>query len=80
MKRIGEMIKVKPEGKQAYIDWHANPLPSVNEMIKACNIVNYTIYSCGDYLFATYEYVGMTMRQIWPRWQRILQPRNGGIL
>mgnify|MGYP003308008574 CR=1 FL=1 len=58
MKRIGEMIRVKPEGKQAYIDWHANPLPGVNEMIKECNIANYSIYSLGDYLFATYEYVG----------------------
>ena len=27
MMRIGEMIKVKPEGKEEYIRWHANPLP-----------------------------------------------------
>ena len=58
MKRIGEIIRVKPEGKQAYIDWHANPLPGVNEMIKECTIRNYSIYSRGDYLFAYYEYVG----------------------
>ena len=58
MKRIGEMIRVKPEGKEAYIQWHANPMPGVNEMIKACNIQNYSIYSRGDYLFAYYEYVG----------------------
>ena len=30
----------------------------VNEMIKECNIQNYSIYSRGDYLFAYYEYVG----------------------
>ena len=58
MKRIGEMIKIKPEGKQAYIDWHTNPLPGVNEMIKECNIQNYSIYCRGDYMFAYYEYVG----------------------
>ena len=58
MKRIGEMIRFKPEGKEAYIQWHANPMPGVNEMIKACNIQNYSIYSRGDYLFAYYEYVG----------------------
>ena len=58
MMRIGQMIRVKPEGKQAYIDWHANPLPGVNEMIKACNIRNYSIYSLGDYLFSYFEYVG----------------------
>ena len=51
MKRIGEIIRVKPEGKEAYIRWHANPL-------KECNIQNYSIYSRGDYLFAYYEYVG----------------------
>jgi len=58
MKRIGEMIKIKPEGKEAYIKWHANPLPGVNEMIKECNIQNYSIYCRGDYMFAYYEYVG----------------------
>ena len=58
MKRIGEVIHVKPEGKEAYIRWHANPLPGVNEMIKECNIQNYSIYSRGDLLFAYYEYVG----------------------
>ena len=55
MKRIGEVIHVKPEGKEAYIRWHANPLPGVNEMIKECNIQNYSIYSRGDLLFAYYE-------------------------
>ena len=58
MKRIGEMIRIKPEGLEAYKKYHANPLPGVNEMITACNIRNYTIYQRGDYLFASYEYVG----------------------
>ena len=58
MRRIGEMIMVKPEGKEAYIRYHANPRPEVNEMIKKCHISNYTIYSLGNYLFASYEYTG----------------------
>lgn len=58
IRRFGEMIRVKPEGKQAYIDYHAHPLPGVNEMIKACHLKNYSIYSRGDYLFAYYEYDG----------------------
>lgn len=58
VKRIGEMIKVKPEGKADYIRHHANPMPGVNEMLKECHIRNYTIYSRGDYLFASYEYDG----------------------
>lgn len=58
VKRIGEMIKVKPEGKADYIRHHANPMPGVNETLKACHIRDYSIYSRGDYLFATYEYDG----------------------
>ena len=58
MKRIGEMIMIKPEGKEAYNNWHKNPMPGVNEMIKKCNIRNYSIYQLGDYMFAYYEYVG----------------------
>ena len=58
MKRHGEMVMIKPEGLEAYKRYHANPLPGVNEMIKACNIRNYSIYQHGDYMFAYYEYVG----------------------
>ena len=58
MRRFGQMIKIKPDGLEAYKKWHANPLPGVNEIIKECNIRNYSIYSRGDYLFAYMEYVG----------------------
>ncbi len=56
VRRFGEMIKVKD--LEAYKKWHANPMPGVNEMIKECHLRNYTIYSRGEYLFATYEYDG----------------------
>ena len=58
MKRIGEVIKIRPECLESYKEHHANPWPGINEMIKECNIQNYSIYSRGDYLFAYYEYVG----------------------
>lgn len=58
MRRFGQMIKIKPECLEAYKKHHANPLPGVNEMIKACNLQNYSIYSRGEYLFTYYEYVG----------------------
>ncbi len=58
MKRIGEIIQIKPEGLEAYKRYHAAPLPGVNEMIRACHIQNYSIYHRGNYLFAYYEYVG----------------------
>ena len=58
MLRFGQMIKVKPDGLAAYKKWHANPMPGVNEMIKACHLRNYSIYSRGDDLFAYFEYDG----------------------
>lgn len=58
MMRIGQMIKITQEGLQAYKDYHAAPLPGVNEMIKECGIQNYSIYHRGDYLFSYFEYVG----------------------
>ena len=58
MKRIGEMVLIRPEGLEAYKAYHANPLPGVNEMIKACNIRNYSIFQRGESMFAYYEYVG----------------------
>lgn len=58
MKRIGEMIKVRPEKLEEYKAYHANPWPEVTAMIEACNIRNYSIFYRGDYLFAYYEYVG----------------------
>ena len=64
MMRIGQVIQVKPEGLEAYKRYHADPLPGVNEMIKACNIQNYSIYST---------------KPIWQRWLRIQPPKSGGI-
>jgi len=58
MKRIGEMVMIRPEGLELYKKYHADPLPGVNEMIKACNIQNYSIFQRGEYMFAYYEYVG----------------------
>lgn len=58
MLRFGQMIKVKPDKLAEYRKWHANPMPGVNEMIKACHLKNYSIYSRGDYLFAYFEYDG----------------------
>lgn len=58
MKRYGQIIKVKPEKKELYIKLHANPPKEVNDMIKACNIQNYSIYNYNDLLFAYFEYVG----------------------
>lgn len=57
-KRFGQVIRIKPEGREQYIRYHANPLPGVNEMIKKCHISNYSIFIRGDYMFAYFEYDG----------------------
>ena len=58
MQRFGQIIKVKPEGLEAYKKYHADPLPGVNEMIKECHLWNYSIYVRGDILFSYFEYDG----------------------
>lgn len=46
------------EGYKKYATYHANPFEGVNEMIKACNLQNYSIYYYDGLLFSYYEYVG----------------------
>lgn len=58
MKRIGETVMIRPEGLERYAQYHAAPPPGVNEMLKACNIRNYSIFQRGELMFAYYEYVG----------------------
>jgi len=56
--RKGWIIKVKPEKLDYYKELHANPWPSVNSMLKECNIRNYSIYYRDGYLFSYLEYTG----------------------
>lgn len=60
MRRFGQMITLKPEGASEYIRLHKpeNVMPGVNDMIKKCNISNYSIYLKDNILFAYFEYIG----------------------
>lgn len=58
VRRFGQIIKVKPEGREQYIKYHANPLPEVNRMIKECHLRNYSIFIRGDLMFTYFEYTG----------------------
>ena len=58
MKRFGQTIRLKPGKAQEYIKYHADVWPGVLEMIKKCNISNYSIYFRDDRLFAYFEYTG----------------------
>lgn len=58
MRRFGQTIRLKPGKAREYIEYHANVWPGVLEMIKECNISNYSIYFRDDILFAYFEYTG----------------------
>lgn len=59
IQRFGSVSRVNgEEGYRAYKAYHAAPFEGVNEMIKACNLRNYSIYHYGGLLFSYYEYTG----------------------
>ena len=58
MKRFGQVIKVKPEKLDYYMELHANPWEGVLKTIKECNINHYSIFYKDGYLFGYFEYVG----------------------
>jgi L-rhamnose mutarotase len=58
MKRIGQVIRLKPDAYEAYKRIHADVWPGVLATIRKANIRNYSIYNWDVYLFAYFEYVG----------------------
>ncbi|MEM6280661.1 MAG: L-rhamnose mutarotase [Chloroflexota bacterium] len=58
MKRIGQVIKLKPDAYEEYKRLHADVWQDVLATIKAANIQNYSIYHWNGLLFAYMEYVG----------------------
>jgi len=58
MKRYGSVIKVVPEKLEEYKRLHAAVWPGVLDMIRKCNIRNYSIYYKDGFLFSYYEYTG----------------------
>ena len=57
--RYGWVIKVKPEKLEEYKALHADPWPGVDNMLKECNIRNYSIYYRDGFLFSYLEYTGL---------------------
>ena len=58
MKRFGQIIGIDPQKLEEYKKYHAAVWPEVLNMIKACNISNYSIYHKDGMLFAYMEYTG----------------------
>ena len=58
VKRIGQIIKLKPDGYEEYKRLHTAVWPDVLETIYRANLRNYSIYHWNGFLFAYMEYVG----------------------
>jgi L-rhamnose mutarotase len=58
IRRIGTVIRLRPEHREEYLRLHEQVWPAVEATIRACNIRNYTIFLHGDLLFGYYEYLG----------------------
>lgn len=58
MKRYGWVIGLKPEAIERYRASHAAAWPEVLDMIRQCNVRNYSIYLKDNLLFGYYEYHG----------------------
>ena len=57
-KRVGSLIKVRPEYEERYIILHRHTFPGVLVRIRKSNITNYSIFLLDGMLFSFYEYTG----------------------
>lgn len=67
MKRFGMTIGLKPGNEESYKRYHAAVWPEVLEMIRECNIKNYSIYFKDDMLFSFFEYHGTDIKTDWAK-------------
>ena len=58
MRRVGQVIGLKPDQVEAYERLHTAVWPEVLATIHAANIRNYSIFRYGTQLFAYFEYIG----------------------
>lgn len=58
MSRHGQIIRVRPGKLDEYRKYHADVWPGVLDMIRKCNIRNYSIYHKDGVLYAYFEYTG----------------------
>ena len=88
MKRFGWVARLKPDKADEYVELHANAWSGVLDMIRQCNIQNYSIFlktlPTGErYLFAYFEYTGddfeadmqkMAAHEETQRWWAVCKP------
>lgn len=83
MKRVGTVLRLKPEAVETYKRYHAAVWPEVLRTLHECNVRNYSIYLKDDHLFGYFEYHGKDMKADWARmasdektqeWWAIMEP------
>ena len=83
MRRYGSVIGVRAQAIDEYRKFHTAVWPEVLEMIRKCNIRNYSIFLKDDLLFGYFEYHGtdfdadMAKMAADPKtqeWWRIMRP------
>lgn len=58
VKRIGSVLRVRPEHFEEYKRLHADVWPGVLVQIEKANIRNYSIFEKDGFLFSYFEYIG----------------------
>ena len=67
MKRYGMVIKVKQGKLEEYKKLHAAVWPDILQLLRDCNMRNYSIYHRDGYLFSYFEYVGEDLDADWAK-------------
>ena len=58
MKRVGQVIRLRPEAVEEYKRIHVKIWPEIEGAIRESGITNYSIYFKDNTLFAYFEYTG----------------------
>jgi L-rhamnose mutarotase len=83
VRRIGQVIRLRPEHREEYLRLHEAVWPQVLAAITACNIRNYSIFLHGDLLVSYFEYTGrdydadmrkMAADETTQRWWKVTDP------
>ncbi|WP_328546389.1 L-rhamnose mutarotase [Streptomyces platensis] len=83
VRRLGKLIKLRPEHREEYLRLHAEVWPEVRAMLTACGLRNYSIFLEGELLFSYAEYVGddyaadmakMAADPVTRRWWQLTDP------
>jgi L-rhamnose mutarotase len=83
MERYAMVLRVRPEFEREYLEYHKAVWPEVLELIRDCNVRNYSIFLRDHCLFAYYEYAGvdyksdmakMAAHPKMKKWWEIMEP------